>query len=143
MAEFKESHRYDDIIHKPHPVSSRHAAMTNRDRAAQFSPFAALTGYEEVITEASRQTSPRIELEESEQQILDRKLQDLRERISEQPEVEITYFEPDTRKEGGTYLTVKGHLKKIDVYNKCLVFTAGQEIPMGEIIHIFFSVVCG
>ena len=54
MAEFKESHRYDDIIHKPHPVSSRHAAMTNRDRAAQFSPFAALTGYEEVITEASR-----------------------------------------------------------------------------------------
>ncbi len=142
MAEFKESHRYDDIIHKPHPVSSRHAAMTNRDRAAQFSPFAALTGYEEVITEASRQTSPRIELEESEQQILDRKLQDLRERISEQPEVEITYFEPDTRKEGGTYLTVKGHLKKIDVYNKCLVFTAGQEIPMREIIHIF-AVICG
>ncbi len=137
MTELKESHRYDDIIHKPHPVSSRHAAMTNRDRAAQFSPFAALTGYEEVIAEASRQTSPRIELEESEQQILDRKLQDLRERISEQPEVEITYFEPDTRKDGGAYLTVKGHLKKIDAYNKCVVFTAGQEIPMGEIIHIF------
>ena len=142
MTEFKESHQYDDIIHKPHPVSSRHAAMTNRDRAAQFSPFAALTGYEEVITEASRQTSPRIELEESEQQILDRKLQDLRERISEQPEVEITYFEPDTRKEGGAYLTVKGHLKKIDMYNKCLIFTAGQEIPMREIIHIF-AVICG
>ncbi len=139
MAELKKSHRHDDIIHKPHPVSSRHAAMTNRDRAAQFSPFAALTGYEEVIVEASRQTSPRIELEESEQQILDRKLQYLYDHIREQPEVEITYFEPDTLKDGGAYLTVKGHLKKIDVYNKRLVFTTGKKIPIREIIHIFFA----
>ena len=138
MAELKETHRYDDIIQRHHPVSARHAPMSNADRAAQFSPFAALTGYEEVITEVARQTTPRIELEESEQQLLDWKFQYLQDKSAEQPEVVVTYFEPDMVKDGGAYLTVKGRVKKVDAYNKCIVFTTGQQVPMREIIHIFF-----
>lgn len=138
MAELKESHRYDDIIHKPHPVSFRHAAMTNRDRAVQFAPFAALTGYEEVIAEAARQTEPRIELEESELQLLNRKLQYLRDHIREQLEAEFVYFEPDARKDGGAYQTVRACVKKIDTYKNCVRLVSGQEIPIKEIVHIIF-----
>ena len=136
MKQLQETHRYDDIIEKKHPVSSRHAAMTNRDRAVQFAPFAALTGYDEVIKEASRLTTPRIELEESERQLLDQKLQYLYNRVDEQPEVEITYFEPDAHKSGGTYRTVRACVKKIDLYRSCVLLVGGQRIPMGEIIRI-------
>ena len=139
MAELKETHRYDDIIHRHHPVSARHASMTNSDRAAQFSPFAALTGYEEVIAEAARQTASRIELEESELQLLDRKIRHLQQRIAEHPEVEITYFEPDAVKEGGAYRTVKGAVKKIDTYARCIILTTQQVIPMEEIISLLFD----
>lgn len=138
MAELKESHQYDDIIHKAHPVSSRHAAMTNRDRAVQFAPFAALTGYEEVIKEAARQTTPRIELEESELQLLNRKLQYLQEHIREQPEAEFVYFEPDARKDGGAYRTVRERVKKIDTYESCVRLISGLEIPLREIVQIVF-----
>ena len=137
MAELKETHRYDDIIHRRRPVSVRHAPMTNSNRAAQFSPFAALTGYEEVIAEAARQTTSRIELEESELQLLDRKLQYLREKIPERPEITVTYFEPDTRKTGGAYRTVRGYVKKIDTYNRCIILTTQQRIPVEEILRIF------
>ena len=136
MKQLQETHRYDDIIEKKHPVSSRHAAMTNRDRAVQFAPFAAQTGYDEVIKEASRLTTPRIELEESERQLLDQKLQYLYNRVDEQPEVEITYFEPDAHKSGGTYRTVQACVKKIDLYRSCVLLVGGQRIPMGEIIRI-------
>ena len=138
MKQLQETHRYDDIIEEKHPVSSRHAAMTNRDRAVQFAPFAALTGYDEVIREASRLTVPRIELEENELQLLERKLQYLYNRIDEQPEVEITYFEPDAHKSGGAYRTVRARVKKIDLYQSCMLLVGGQKIPMREIIRILF-----
>lgn len=138
MAVPKNTHRYDDIIHLPHPVSARHAPMSNGDRAAQFSPFAALTGYEEIISETARQTTPRIELEESELQMLNAQYQYLQMNIKEQPVVHITYFEEDRFKEGGSYQTIKACIKKIDAHNKQVVLTSGQSIPMGDIIHLFF-----
>lgn len=138
MAELKKTHRYDDIIHLPHPISTRHAPMSNGDRAAQFSPFAALTGYEEVIAETARQTSPRIELEESEQLMLNAQYQYLQMNIKEQPVVYITYFEEDRFKEGGSYKTIKACIKKIDAHNKQVLITTGQIIPMRDIIHLFF-----
>ena len=135
----EESKKYADIIHMPHPVSSRHAGMTNSDRAAQFAPFAALTGYEEEIAETARLTTPRIELTESQQQVLDRKYQYLRSHIREQPTVTVTYFQPDLLKEGGGFLTVTGQVKKIDEYQKILQFTNGEKIQLEEIICLVFS----
>ena len=138
MTELIATHRYDDIIHQQHPVSSRHAAMTKRDRAAQFAPFAALTGYEQVIAETARRTESRIELEENEIQALDWKLRYLQERIREQPEAEIVYFEPDAYKEGGCYRTAIGYIRKIDMYQNNVLLVSGQEIPIKEIVQINF-----
>lgn len=138
MAELKKTNQYGDIIHMPHPVSSRHAAMTNADRAAQFAPFAALTGYEEEIAETARLTMPRIELEESQQQVLDRKYRYLRSHIHEELLVTVTYFQPDLLKEGGSFLTVRGRVKKIDEYQKYIHFTDGQKIPLEEVVYMAF-----
>lgn len=136
MAELKPTHRYDDIICLARPISKRHAPMSNYDRAAQFAPFAALTGYEEVISEVSRQTVPRIELDEDERQRLDLQLRFLQSRIDERPEVEITCFEPDMYKAGGVYITVRGQVKKIDTHQGCIILLDGQEIPIEEMIRI-------
>lgn len=133
-----ESNKYADIIHMPHPVSSRHAAMTNLDRAAQFAPFAALTGYEEEIAETARLTTPRIELTESQQQVLDRKYQYLQAHIREQPTVTVTYFQPDLLKAGGSYRTISSQVKKIDAYQKILQFTNGEKILLEEIVCLVF-----
>ena len=131
---------YEDIIHLPHPISARHAAMSHLDRAAQFAPFAALTGYEEELEEAARLTASRIELTESQQQVLDRKYQYLQRYIRRQPTVTVTYFRPDLRKEGGSFLTVTGQVKKIDEYEKTLQFTHGEKILLENIICLDFDV---
>ena len=127
---------YEDIIHLPHPVSTRHAAMSNLDRAAQFAPFAALTGYDAELAETARLTTPRIELTESEQQLLNEVYLCLQAHISEHPRVTVTYFRPDTKKEGGAYITVTAPVKRIDEYTQSLLLTTGEAISLSQIISI-------
>ena len=128
--------RYDDIIHLPHHVSKVHPQMAPGDRAAQFSPFAALTGYEDVLEEAGRLTGERIELDEDAKIILDEKLRMIQEQITARPQVEITYFVPDEKKAGGTYNTAEGWVKKIDRYGQNIIMNDGTKIPVGEIRDI-------
>lgn len=129
-------HRYDDIIDLPHPVSKNHPQMPRRDRAAQFSPFAALTGYEGEIEETARLTERRKPLDEEQSERLERRLRLLAEKAEERPEVEITYFLPDERKAGGAYVTVRGSFRRIDEYEKTIVLADGRRIPIGEIAEI-------
>ncbi len=131
-----EKNPYGDILHCPHPISTRHATMTKLDRAAQFAPFAALTGYEDAISEEARLTEPRIWQEESCRQDLDRVCRYLQDCIKEQPVITVTYFQPDTRKTGGAYRTVTQRLKKLNEYDRCLVLCTGQEISVEDIVAI-------
>lgn len=128
------SGRYDDIIDLPHPVSQRHPQMPLADRAAQFSPFAALTGLDAALQETARLTDQRITLDEYEQAELDKTLQALREAAPQHPAVEITYFQPDARKAGGQYVTSVGHVKRIAEYEQQLILIEGTSIPLAEII---------
>jgi len=127
---------YDDIIHLPHHVSTTHPHMAAIDRAAQFSPFAALTGYDAAIKETARLTDKRVELDESMKAALSNKLQMIADRLKEHPEIAITYFQPDGKKNGGAYVTVINTVKKIDVYERIVVMTDGIVIPVDEIISI-------
>lgn len=126
---------YDDIIGLPRPKSA-HEPMPMSDRAAQFSPFAALTGYEDAIGETARLTDARVELGESAVEELERKLADAAAHISERPEISVTYFVPDGRKEGGAYMTRTGALKRIDELERALVFADGAKIAVGDIISV-------
>ena len=132
----KETHRYDDIIHLSRPVSKKRSPMSNFDRAAQFSPFAALTGYDAVIAETGRLTDTQIELDEGGKALLDEKLQIIREHLEEQPKVKLTVFCPDSRKSGGAYETITGNVKKIDPVARILVLTGGEVIPVDRIYGI-------
>ena len=127
---------YDDIINLPHHVSSTHPHMTAIDRAAQFSPFAALTGYDTAIKETARLTDEKIELDESMKEALSDKLQSIADRLKEHPEVAITYFQQDAKKNGGAYVAVTGTVKKIDKYERVVVMNDGKAIPIDEIISI-------
>ena len=121
------THRYDDIINLPHHVSQKHAPMARADRAAQFSPFAALTGLDAALRETARLTDQRITLDEYEQAALDELTK------KEHPTVEVCYFVPDTRKAGGAYCTVTGVVKKMAEFEGLLIMADGTEVPMGEI----------
>lgn len=127
---------YDDIIHLPRHVSKTRQPMKRIDRAAQFSPFAALTGYDAAVKEASRETHERIDLDDYIKDQLSHKLQILEEKLQENPETEITYFKPDQKKDGGSYSTFVGTVKKIDQYRNLLIMTDATEIPIKEIIRI-------
>ena len=135
----KPTHRYDDIIDLPRHVSVKRSPMSNYDRAAQFSPFAALTGYEAVIEETGRLTDTRIELDEGGKYLLDEKLQWLREHLPENPEVTLKVFCPDSRKAGGAYESITGHVKKIDPVSRCLVLCEGDVIAIDRI----YGIECG
>ncbi len=124
---------YDDILHLPHHVSKTRPQMSMQDRAAQFSPFAALTGFDAAIDETARLTDDPIALEEEAMAALDRKQQYLLDKIHEQPEVTVTYFVPDARKAGGAYVTVTGRVRRIDTHNRILTMTDGTAIPMDAI----------
>ena len=113
---------YFEILSREHPTSKKHPRMSRMNRAAQFAPFAALTGYEESIEETARLTDRRIELSEYEIEELNAKLNFIQEHIKERPEVTITYFQQDERKEGGAYLTVIGKVRRIDDANKVIIF---------------------
>jgi hypothetical protein len=110
--------------------------MTVIDRAAQFSPFAALTGYAAAIKETARLTDDRVELDEYIKGALSEKLQLLAERIKEYPEIIITYFQPDVKKNGGSYVTANSTAKKIDEYKRMVVMSDGTAIPIDDIISI-------
>lgn len=125
-----------DIIHLPHHVSATRPRMSAIDRAAQFSPFAALTGYGAVIKETARLTDERVELDESMKGALNDRLQIIADRMKEHPEIVITYFQPDTKKSGGAYVTAIGTAKKIDKYERLVVMTDGVVVPIDEIISI-------
>lgn len=120
--------RYDDIITLEHPVSKVHPRMSVMDRAAQFSAFAALSGYEDAIDETERLTETYTELDEGEKEILNEQLLKIKENIASHPAATCTYFEPDPKKEGGAYRTYSGKVRRIDEYEKKLVFEDGTEI---------------
>ena len=133
-----EQHKYDDIINLSHHVSSRHPQMPMMNRAAQFSPFAALTGYDDAVRETARLTDEKIELDEYEKEELDRKIQWLGSNLDEHIPVSITYFQPDDRKAGGTYEEIVDTVRKISVYEHEILLTGGKRIPMEDILLLIF-----
>ena len=128
--------RYDDIITLEHPVSKVHPRMSVMDRAAQFSAFAALSGYEDAIDETERLTETYTELDEGEKEILNEQLLKIKENIASHPAATCTYFEPDPKKEGGAYRTYSGKVRRIDEYEKQLVFEDGTGIWIGSLRDI-------
>ena len=127
---------YDDIIALPYPTSGRHRRMPAADRAAQFAPFAALTGYGAAVRETARETEPFKELAEDEAMALDRQLRLLEERIRERPWVVLTCFQPDQRKAGGAYVEVRGRVKRLDATAGAITLADGREIPINYILEI-------
>ena len=123
---------YDDIIDLPHPTSERHPRMSMANRAAQFSPFAALTGYEAAVKETARLTDSKAELTEEEKVVLDAKLQLLVPGMG----ASFTYFRQDDKKEGGAYLAVTGTVKKFDNYAREIVLVDGRRIPIDDILEV-------
>lgn len=127
---------YDDIIDHPHHVSRRRPQMPMSERAAQFSPFAALTGYGDVIREANRFVDDRLILDEETLKILDRKFQTLMEHLSDRPTVVFTYFVPDQSKDGGAYIDAEGIVKKIDIFSRFITLENGTQISMNNIFDM-------
>ena len=128
--------KYDDIIDLPHHVSETHPPMSRADRAAQFSPFAALTGYDAAVRETARVTERRIELDEGVKAELNARLSCILEHLLEHPQVSLTYFVPDEKKSGGAYRTVTGTVRKLDSFAKTLTLTDGTVVPMEEMVHV-------
>ena len=128
--------KYDDIINLPHHVSATRPHMPMIDRAAQFQPFRALSGYEDAVQETARLTDEKIELTEDEKALLDAWLQRLADEIGGQPKVTLTYFQPDKRKAGGAYVTVTGQLKKIDDLEGALILLDGGRVQIENILTI-------
>ncbi len=130
---------YEDIINLPHHISKKHRPMPREARAAQFAPFAALTGYESDVNEAARYTGKRRELGEYETERLNRRINEIRDGIHGNAEVIITYFKPDEKKAGGEYLSIGGRVRKIDDYGRTLTLTSGALIPLDDISEIVFK----
>ena len=127
---------YDDIIDLPHHVSATRPRMSNMDRAAQFSPFAAVVGYDAAVKETARLTDDRMELDENSKTILNEKLQMVLEHADTNPEIIVTYFVQDSKKAGGSYVSTTGILKKVDAYEQVLVMRDGTRIPLSEVFEI-------
>ena len=127
---------YDDIINLPHHVSKVHPKMSMMNRAAQFAPFAALTGHAAAIEETARLTDEQHELADEDSEALNQKMAYLRETINEHPTITITYFEPDKKKAGGAYKTIEGQLQNIDDYNQCLVMRDGKVVFIRSVFDI-------
>lgn len=124
---------YDDIINLPNPTSRNHPRMPLYDRAAQFSPFAALTGHDAAIRETARTTDNKMELDEDTLNQLNERLHIISQYIGTEEMVTITYFLPDDRKSGGVYVTHTGKIKRIDVYEHAVIMTDKTKIPMEQI----------
>ncbi len=132
----KEKHPYEDIIHLPHHVSSKRDHMSVANRAAQFSPFAALTGFDGAIKETARLTEEKVDLDETAKTLLDQKLTILQEQLSSHQEIEIVFFQPDEIKAGGAYNSIVGSVKKIDAYERIVVMYNGTKIKIEDIVDI-------
>ena len=130
------THRYDDIINLPHHVSQKHAPMARADRAAQFAPYAALTGYDAVIRETGRLTDARIEPDEEALTALNMKFRLLMDAMGDAPEITLLVFRPDARKAGGAYLSVTGRVRKVDEYARLMTLQDGTKIPMDDILDM-------
>lgn len=130
------SNKYDDIINLPHHESKTHPRMSIYDRAAQFSPFAALSGYEAAVNETARLTEEWSEPDEYEKEELNRRLVLIGENLSQAPVVEITYFKPDGKKSGGAYVTARGSVRKIDAYESIIYMADGTKIPIDALCAI-------
>ena len=137
------THKYDDIIHLARPKSEKRARMGMVDRAAQFSPFAALVGYDAAIAETARLTDFRMELTESAKASLNEQLQRIAQSAQNNPKVRVTYFLPDERKSGGSYVRCIGRVKRVDGYRDCLVLLEGLEIPFHDIYELETVSNCG
>ncbi len=125
-----------ELLEMERPVSARHAPMRRCDRAAQFAPFAALSGFDETVQEAGRLTQAQIELAENEREALNDALVRLAARLPEQPEVRLTYFQPDAKKSGGTYRTILTRVRRLDANAQVLVLTDGTRIPFDALLSI-------
>lgn len=133
---YKDEHRYDDIIGLPHHQSKERAHMSLHDRAAQFAPFAALSGHEEAIEETARVTEEKIILDESVVEKINEKLYKISQHLDEKWTVSVTHFSPDALKKGGVYLTDVGIIKKIDEIEKLIHMDSGMRIKMEHIVEI-------
>ena len=131
--------RYDDIKDKTRPLYPDLPPMPIHDRAAQFSPFAALVGYEDAVEETERLTDSRREMLEDEIAELNRQLGELQSRLRERPEIRVTYFIPDKKKDGGRYASKIGNARTIDQYNNAIVFTDGESIPVKDMYSVVFT----
>lgn len=133
------SGKYEDIISLPHPTSARHPRMPAASRAAQFSAFAALAGYGDAVLETARFTECKRELSEDAKALLDQKQRILSEHLPEQPEICVTWFQPDAKKSGGRYRTVTARLQKIDLCARTMVLADGTAIPLDEMADLTSS----
>ena len=127
---------YEDIVNLPPHISKRHPQPTMIERAARFAPFAAITGYEEMVLEEARVTEERVELDEGTLAILNEKLNIIHESLDSEPIIKITYFEPDKKKSGGAYVSVTGTVKRIDEYERIVIMSDGKKIPIDEIFGL-------
>lgn len=127
---------YDDIIHLPHHTSTTHPRMSRENRAAQFSPFAALTGYDAAIAETGRLTNERVELAQGAAAALDAKLALLADMAADHPEVTVTYFRPDEKKQGGAHVAITGMVKRVDDVERTIFLASGEVIPITDILDI-------
>lgn len=139
--------QYDDIINRPHHTSPTRPRMSAENRAAQFSPFAALTGYDAAVKETARLTDERVELDEYEKAALDERLQLIKDNLDCEPMVKFVYFVPDKKKSGGEYRTIIGTIKKIKEYERQIILHEGTIIPIDEIYSVdgtlFNNLDCG
>ena len=131
-----EKFPYEDIVNLPPHISKRHPQPTMMDRAARFAPFAAITGYEEMVLEEARVTEERVDLDEGALSLLNEKLNMIQEFLDEEPEITITYFESDKKKSGGAYVSVTGTVKRIDEYERIILMNDGKKIRIEDIYAI-------
>ena len=134
----KEDNKYNDIINLPHHQSKNRPHMSNFDRAAQFSPFAALKGYDDEIDEAARLTDTQIDADDERIREINEQLLLLKESAKQHPTVRIVYFQPDDKKAGGAYLPAEGAVKKLDEYNRLIHLSTNKKIKFDDIIKIVF-----
>ena len=127
---------YEDIINLPHHISSKRSQMSKEQRASQFAPFSALTGYEDAIKETARLTNRKIEVDEGLREVLNNKLNIIEENIKNNPEVSITYFIPDKKKEGGEYIKITGIVRRIDIVNNLIIMIDKTKIKMQDVLNI-------
>lgn len=131
-----DEHKYDDIINLEHHVSTKHSRMSLENRSAQFAPFSALTGYEEAVKEEARVTESRIDIDEEAKIEVNEKLNYIIKHLDKNIIVSVTYFEKDKKKQGGSYKTIKGIIKKIDDSRKTIEMQTGEIIKIEELKKI-------